>query len=114
MTTATLYPNQTKFSMADFLVKNIVAYNKIETQLWQLGEGENRKSGNFVIIRGIPDLSHDSFLKERAMNRLRITLEGKSVGLKAAKAVEEGTIECDVFLDTVNVANYFSDFTKSL
>lgn len=114
MMTSLYPPNQIENRMADFQVINILDYNMIQTQTWYLGEGENRKSGNRVVIRGIPNLSNDSFQRERALNRLRATLDGKFVGLKSAKVVDANTIECDVLIDNVNVANYFVDYLKPL
>ncbi len=108
-------PTHHSYAMAEFSVSNIEDYNKIKTQTWILGEGESQKSGNFVVIRGIPDLSGDKFLRERAIARLSITLLNKSVVLKAASVISPDTIECDVFVDGgVNVVSYFSDFLKPL
>ena len=96
--------------MVEFTVENITDYNKITTSGWNLNVGVDIKKGNLVIIRGIPNLSKDEFIKNRATDRLRATLLGKKVVLKAAEIVGEGEIKCDVYINDVNVRNYFSDF----
>lgn len=96
--------------MFEFQVQNIVDYNKIETEGWQLEQGENTIEGNTVIIRGMPNIENDVFAKERVINRLKITLSGKKVGLQSGEVLDNGEILCDVFIQGINVSNYFSDF----
>jgi len=113
MKTLHFLPNQPKKQMAEFLVKDIINYNTIKTEGWVLGKGEDATKGENVVIRGIPILDPgDPFWRDRAKDRLKITLQDKKVELKDAIPTITGEILCDVSINGVNVKNYFSDFKK--
>ena len=105
------YPPKPRSTMAEkFEVVKIINYNKIETQGWVINQGEeNEQTGNYVEIRGIPELSNE-FDQEQAQKRLGLTLENKKVELRSAERIDSDTIQCDVFVNGTDVAKFFSDF----
>lgn len=99
--------------MAEFIVHDILAYNMIRTQKWEIEkDGGEPVIGEHVVVRGIPKLS-DDFDKHRAKSRLSVILKGKKCSLLRAVLVNDYTIECDVFVDGYNVDNFYNDFRNA-
>src|SRR5690606_37646578 len=90
-----------------FKITDIVDGNVIRVTGWQYGEYTGKK----VKIAGyqITDLEHNSFSKAK----LEILLKDQQVELKNVIKVEKGEsdgedmIICSVFLNDVNIAEYF-------
>ena len=96
-----------------FTIKSILNFNTIEvipTWVW----GENK--GNKVKIFRLEDNNAvNSKMTELFTRRLSELLSGKTVELRnPQKVIGEDTIECELFLEGVNVVNYFPDLSNSL
>lgn len=101
--------------MATFKVIDIIDGNTIKVSSWKWRE----YSGKRVRIVGynIPDRDvYPTYAKDK----LKTILEGKTIELKGVIGVErpvpdklnDDLIKCSVFLDEINIANYFRELDE--
>lgn len=94
-----------KNKMTLFKITKIISSNTIETQwTWQ------EINGSKVQVRGINLEQYKDNILEAVKNRLETLLKDKKVALKSAEWINKGEdpkIMCDVYLNNINIAEYF-------
>ncbi len=102
------YPQQKRMSK----VTEILSGNTIRlSSSWEWGGSK----GNTIIIDGY-DLNKSSFpegvAEPFAKQRLISILQGKEISLHTPASLVNGILKCRVFLDGVDITQYFPEFQK--
>jgi len=93
--------------MSLFTVTNIIDGDTFDvTPSWRW-EGQ---SGQRVRPTGYNAPEMNTYGGEKAKEKLRELIQGKSIELRAAHKVDRGRLVCDVFYQGKNLAEYFPEY----
>ena len=108
----TLCKPQNEIKMNTWSILNIINGNTIQVKpawTWNNVTGDKvRINGYTIYSQSLPAQAADDIAK----GRLNTLLAGKSFILSNPTHIENDTIYCDIYLNGINIVNYFPDFKK--